>query len=106
MRPKYGNDIDDVDYIVRDSMNWYYDELTKYTAHGRNLLSVSSDAGGKSNLHRREDWSDAGPDLTGGSTTADNVSRIRERIFRVQRRQCIRWQSWIISVRQTVQFTI
>ena len=32
---KYGNDIDDVDYIVRDSMNWYYDELTKYTpAHG------------------------------------------------------------------------
>jgi formate C-acetyltransferase len=28
--PKYGNDIDEVDYLVRDVLNWYVDEITSY----------------------------------------------------------------------------
>jgi formate C-acetyltransferase len=29
--PKYGNDVDEVDYLVRDVLNWYVDEITSYT---------------------------------------------------------------------------
>ena len=28
--PKYGNDVDEVDYLVRDALNWYVDEITRY----------------------------------------------------------------------------
>ena len=70
---KYGNDIDDVDYIVRDSMNWYYNELTKYTpAHGGTYCPSPQTLA--ANAYTGESIGATPDGRLAGSTTADNVS--------------------------------
>lgn len=70
---KYGNDIDAVDFIVRDSMNWYYDDLTKYIpAHGGTYCPSPQTL--SANAYTGEEIGATPDGRLAGSTTADNVS--------------------------------
>ena len=71
--PKYGNDIDDVDLIVRDSMNWYYDGLTKFTpAHGGDYCPSPQTL--SANAYKGEDIGATPDGRRAGDNMADNVS--------------------------------
>lgn len=71
--PKYGNDIDEVDYMVRDSLNWYYDELCQYTpAHGGTYCPSPQTL--SANAYTGEKIGATSDGRKAGATTADNVS--------------------------------
>lgn len=70
---KYGNDVDDVDMIVKESLNWYYNELTTYEpAHGGYYCPSPQTL--SSNAYSGEEVGATPDGRMAGSTTADNVS--------------------------------
>jgi len=71
--PKYGNDVDEVDYIVRDVLNWYVDEITSYTpARGGHYCPSPQTL--SSNAYSGEVIGATPDGRKAGSATADNVS--------------------------------
>jgi formate C-acetyltransferase len=70
---KYGNDVDDVDFMVRDSLNWYYNELTTYTPANGGYYCPSPQTL-SSNAYSGEEVGATPDGRSAGSTTADNVS--------------------------------
>jgi len=71
--PKYGNDIDEVDFMVRDSLNWYYNELTAYKPANGGYYCPSPQTLSSNAYSGEEIW--ATPDgRFMGATTADNIS--------------------------------
>lgn len=71
--PKYGNDLDGVDEMVRDSMNWYIKELCSYTP-SRGGSYCPSPQTLSANAYSGEDIGATPDGRLSGSTTADNVS--------------------------------
>ncbi len=70
---KYGNDIDAVDDMVRNSLNWYYDALTQYTPSNGGHYCPSPQTL-SSNAYSGEEIKATPDGRRSGSTTADNVS--------------------------------
>ena len=71
--PKYGNDIDDVDYLVRDVLNWYVDEITSYTpVRGGHYCPSPQTL--SANAYSGEVITATPDGRKNGSSTADNIS--------------------------------
>jgi pyruvate formate-lyase/glycerol dehydratase family glycyl radical enzyme len=71
--PKYGNDIDEVDYLVRDVLNWYVDEITSY-APVRGGYYCPSPQTLSANAYSGEVISATPDGRKAGEPTADNIS--------------------------------
>jgi len=71
--PKYGNDIDEVDYLVRDVLNWYVDEITSYTpVRGGHYCPSPQTL--SANAYSGEVISATPDGRKAGDPTADNIS--------------------------------
>jgi len=71
--PKYGNDIDGVDYLVRDVLNWYVDEITRYTpVRGGHFCPSPQTL--SANAYSGEVIGATPDGRKAGSATADNIS--------------------------------
>ena len=91
--PKYGNDIDEVDYIVKEVLNWYIDEITSYTpvrgghycpspqtlsanAYSGEVIGATPD-GRKAGSATADNISpDAGTDIHGATATFKSVAKL------------------------------
>jgi len=73
MAPKYGNDVDAVDMMVRDVLNWYCKEIASYTPPNGGFYCPSPQTL-SSNAYSGEEVMATPDGRYAGSATADNVS--------------------------------
>ena len=71
--PKYGNDIDEVDFMIRDSLNWYLKGIASYTP-ARGGYYCPSPQTLSANAYTGQDIGATPDGRLKGQPTADNVS--------------------------------